>query len=106
MILAGLYLIIAAENGVQVVLHTKAQAKDCLKAYVHALILRRALESKGSGALGSDAAEFECMTWMEEEYEAFIEAVSGVESGWIRRLLVVHAVCGRPQWKEGPALSC
>ncbi|KAL3701917.1 hypothetical protein R1sor_019939 [Riccia sorocarpa] len=94
------YMVAIKGNTVHIILHQNSSSMDCLRAFVHALYLRKVLErnqTTGSGG-STDSAEIECLTWMNSTYDRFENLLRA--SGWAINRIYISAGEWRADWPQ------
>ncbi|KAL2650196.1 hypothetical protein R1flu_018324 [Riccia fluitans] len=94
------YLVAAEGRTIHIILHQNSSNIDCLRAYVHALYLRKVLErnQKTGGGGSVDSAEIECLTWMNSTYDRFENLLQA--SGWAINRIYISAGEWRADWPQ------
>ncbi|CAK8540450.1 unnamed protein product [Lathyrus sativus] len=88
------YLLVEKKGIVNVIVHKDSNGADVLKSFIHALVL-------ANNAYKSKSLHSDSQTWMENQYEVFIQKVKSL--GWKTERLLSSPIIWRANWIHQPA---
>ncbi|KAI5425288.1 variant 2, Protein root UVB sensitive 3 [Lathyrus oleraceus] len=83
------YLLVEKKGIVNVIVHKDSNGADILKSFIHALVL-------ANNAYKSKSLHSDSQTWMENQYEVFIQKVKSL--GWKTERLLSSPIIWRANW--------